>query len=496
MRRSTILLSLALAVTPLSAQAPAGNGERPNVVLIITDDVGYGDFGSYGAPDIKTPNIDSLARDGVRLTDFYANGATCSPTRTGLISGRYQQRVALGAAARRRKFRGWGAGTACHRAVAATAARRTTATPRRSSASGTWDTRRSSAPAPTASTTSLASRAVSPTTTSTPPAKASLTLFENDRAVEVPGYMTDLITERSVRFIEQNAARPFFIDVAYNAAHWPYQPPDHPSVGPRQRQAPRAIRQFDEHARRLRGDARARRSGRRPDPRGPRQRGLRQNTIVIFTNDNGGEWLSRNTPLFHHKGTVWEGGIRVPAILRWPGRIPRGQSLGPGGDHDGPDSLDSRRDTDAGPGRGAPRRDRPAARARRARAGDRADAVLACDRRLARNGPCAPATGSCSSTAEAAALQCAHGSWRAQQSDRPTLRHRPTARAAARGVADRTSMPRRNVPRPDSSARGGPAGAGRVAPAGRPAGAAAGFCGSNPTRFSIVSSAGLSTAFT
>ena len=56
--------------------------------------------------------------------------------------------------------------------------------------------------------------------------------------------------------------------------------------------------------------------------------GLRQNTIVIFTNDNGGEWLSRNTPLFHHKGSVWEGGIRVPAIIRWPGRIPAGRVSG------------------------------------------------------------------------------------------------------------------------------------------------------------------------
>ena len=61
----------------------------------MTDDAGYGDFGVYGASDIKTPHIDSLARDGVRLTDFYANGATCTPTRTGLISGRYQQRFAL-----------------------------------------------------------------------------------------------------------------------------------------------------------------------------------------------------------------------------------------------------------------------------------------------------------------------------------------------------------------------------------------------------------------
>ena len=78
-----------------AAQAQVANAQRPNVVLIITDDVGYGDFGSYGAPDIRTPNIDGLARDGVRLTDFYANGATCSPTRTGLISGRYQQRYGL-----------------------------------------------------------------------------------------------------------------------------------------------------------------------------------------------------------------------------------------------------------------------------------------------------------------------------------------------------------------------------------------------------------------
>ena len=61
---------------------------RPNVVLIITDDMGWADLGAYGATDIRTPSIDSLARDGVRLTDFYANGTTCTPTRAALISGR------------------------------------------------------------------------------------------------------------------------------------------------------------------------------------------------------------------------------------------------------------------------------------------------------------------------------------------------------------------------------------------------------------------------
>ena len=73
---------------PRRSRAPT---TRPNVVLIITDDVGYGDIGSYGAPDIKTPNIDSLAKNGTRLTDFYA-APNCSPTRASLISGRYQQR--------------------------------------------------------------------------------------------------------------------------------------------------------------------------------------------------------------------------------------------------------------------------------------------------------------------------------------------------------------------------------------------------------------------
>ncbi len=93
MRPIALILGAALAAAPAGAQSPTLS--RPNVVLIITDDVGYGDIGSYGAPDIKTPNIDRLAKEGVRLTDFYANAPLCSPTRAGLISGRYQQRAAI-----------------------------------------------------------------------------------------------------------------------------------------------------------------------------------------------------------------------------------------------------------------------------------------------------------------------------------------------------------------------------------------------------------------
>jgi arylsulfatase A-like enzyme len=150
-------------------------------------------------------------------------------------------------------------------------------------------------------------------------------LWLDDAKVRREGYLTDLITEESVRFIERNAERPFFIDVAYNAPHWPYQPPDRPSVSP---DNARHLLPHDQD------------SGRRADYVAMVERvdrgvgriletlerlSLGNDTIVIFTNDNGGEWLASNRPLFHRKLTVWEGGIRVPALIRWPGRIPAGR---------------------------------------------------------------------------------------------------------------------------------------------------------------------------
>jgi arylsulfatase A len=324
MYRLVLLLSLAIAAAAPLAQIPRDSAPRPNVVLIITDDVGYGDFGAYGGPDIKTPNVDSLARDGIRLTDFYANGATCSPTRSGLISGRYQQRFAielpLGNEHSRDAARGL---PATGRSLPQLLKNNGYAT----ALIGKWHLGYKPEFSPGAHGFEYFFGFKSGYTdyyqhTS---GEGQPDLFENDQPVEVAGYMTDLITERSVRFIEQNAQRPFFIDVAYNAAHWPYQPPDKPSkaidnarhLGPFD---PDTSTRGDYVAMLERADQGVGRILQALD-----RLGLRQNTIVIFTNDNGGEWLSRNTPLFHHKGTVWEGGIRVPAILRWPGHIPAGR---------------------------------------------------------------------------------------------------------------------------------------------------------------------------
>ena len=315
-----------LVVVACGAQTVAAQPRpqtRPNVVLIITDDVGYGDIGSYGAPDIKTPNIDSLARDGTRLTDFYAAPA-CTPTRAALITGRYQQRARLEVPLPTPGPNG----DLGLRPSGRSLPQLLKNNGYRTALVGKWHLGFTQPLSPIAHGFDyffgFKSGYIDYYQHTGGDGKHDL--FENDEPTHVTGYMTDLITQRSVRFIEDNAAQPFFLEVAYNAAHWPFQVPDRPSVADRNarfvqpQEDPTASRE-DYVAIVERADQGVGQILAALD-----RRGLAANTLVIFTNDNGGEWLSRNAPLFHRKQSVWEGGIRVPALFRWPGRIPAGKA--------------------------------------------------------------------------------------------------------------------------------------------------------------------------
>jgi arylsulfatase A-like enzyme len=208
--------------------APSFAQTKPNVVLIVMDDVGYGDYGSYGAPDIKTPNVDRLARDGVKFTDFYA-APSCTPTRAALITGRYYQRTGL--------ENPLGAAPAAGRGLVANGRSLPQLMKNEGYATGLigkWHLGYRPDQQPKAHGFDYFLGFLSGLLDyyQHTDQNGKPDLFENDKPVTVDGYMTDLITDRAIRFIDQSKQQPFFLEVAYNAAHWPFQVPDKPSVAP------------------------------------------------------------------------------------------------------------------------------------------------------------------------------------------------------------------------------------------------------------------------
>jgi len=299
---------------------------KPNIIFIMTDDVGYGDIGSYGAPDIKTPNIDRLASQGVRFTDFYANAPICTPTRTGFVTGRYQQRYGLEAPLTHEQNSDGSGLVANGRSLPQLLKNGGYAT----GLVGKWHLGYADDQSPEAHGFDYFFGFKSGYADYYQHTNGGgfEDLWENGERIDIEGYLTDLITDRSVTYIQEHSDQPFFLSVQYNAAHWPYQRPDMPSVA--RNNAAHLQPHIEDTSTREDYIAILERAdeGIGLIMQALQDAGLSENTLLIFTNDNGGEWLSRNAPLFNRKSTTWEGGIRVPAIIRWPGVIPAGEETG------------------------------------------------------------------------------------------------------------------------------------------------------------------------
>ena len=304
------------------AIAPVSN-KPPNIVFFLADDLGYADVACYGRPDIATPSINRIAADGVRFLQGYANSAVCSATRTALITGRYQYRLRVGleepiAAADANV--GLPPSHPTLPSLLKLVGYQTTLL-------GKWHLGPLPAFSPLKSGYDhffgFRGGALDYFTHTGGGHKDDL--WDGDVPVHEIGYLTDLIGNHAVDAVNAHAKsdRPFFLDVHFNAPHWPWEAIDDEAEAERLRKA--SLRHFDGGSQRT-----YQRMIERMDMQIGRvlaaldANGLTENTIVIFTSDNGGERFADTWPFTGRKTELLEGGLRVPVLMRWPVRLRAG----------------------------------------------------------------------------------------------------------------------------------------------------------------------------
>ena len=315
LKKSIIILPLTLLIySNIQSQ-------RPNIIYIMADDMGYGDLSCYGRKDYTTPNLDKLASQGVKFVNAYSAAPVCNPTRTAFMTGRYPAKTPIGLiepltqSKRDSTF-----GLTSEFPSIATLMR---ASGYETALIGKWHLGFLPQHSPIKNgfdyffgIHSAAADYISHK--SGLPGNRAHDLFENDTPVYPEGYLTNLFSQKAVAYIRQKHNKPFFLTITYNAVHWPWQGPnDKPyadSVDFRTGGSPAIyaamMKRLDD--------------GIGVIMKTLDEEQLSSHTIVIFTNDNGGERYSNNGGLAKAKGSLWEGGIRVPAFVRWPGRINAG----------------------------------------------------------------------------------------------------------------------------------------------------------------------------
>lgn len=307
---------LAMSAVGYSADEP----NRPNIVLIISDYMGYHDTEPYGATDVSTPSISRLASEGMTMTDFYAAAPVCGPSRAALFTGQYPARIGFEKNIRTQEDGLTSSIPSLPRWLKDAGYR--------TALLGKWHLGRTPDFIPNAHGFDefLGHHEWTVGYYDHKTEQGEPGLYENDQVVEREGYLTDLLTNEAVSFIDRNKDRPFFLTLSYNAALPPYQPPGMPeSEWNKGWDVNEATR--DDYVRMVeRMDDGI---GRVLDTLDTHE--LESNTLVIYMYDHGGRHLVNSEPLFHGFANLWEGGIRIPTIMRLPDVIPaNGRSNIPG----------------------------------------------------------------------------------------------------------------------------------------------------------------------
>jgi len=296
-------------------QAAPQDGSRPNLLVILTDDQGYGDVSMHGATDVRTPVIDRLAADGMRFTTMRSNATVCSPTRAALLTGRHQDRVGVPGVIRTNPADSWGYLTpglptlADHLRDAGYA----------TALIGKWHLGLTSPNTPNERGFTFFHGFLGDMMDSytTHLRNGQNFLRRNTEVITAKGHATEIFSDWAIEFLKERAgdSRPFFLYLAYNAPHSPIEPPAAALAAVRQRapelEAKRAanvalIEHLDTQLGRVLAVL--------------KETGLDQNTLVAFTSDNGGSLphSGSNLPWRDGKQSHYDGGLRVPFAVRWP----------------------------------------------------------------------------------------------------------------------------------------------------------------------------------